>query len=361
MKNKLIYLGLWIVTLYLSILYDSPMLLGVSIMELLLPMLSGILLLWTAAHMTAQIYLPIGVAEKQQSVTIGVRIENKSRIPVSRLEAGIKIQNGFYRPEKTVMFQGMADGRGTTRLTTGITGSQCGPVTLWVEEAKIWDIFHLFSRKIRTEGKEQLSILPEYYSALVEIAPQIREQLVDSEEYDEKKPGDDPSQIFQIREYREGDRMQRIHWKASARTDLLMVKDYSLPVGSGALLLFDLQVKEEDGTIFLDQALENGLAILQGFLDQGYPPRAAWYNCRTQSMEQMEIREVEDLYLLTSRLFLAGPYGEGILLEEAYKYTYPQEGWSICLRLTTDGQWWEDGIVKGILTRAELETEGISV
>ena len=71
--------------------------------------------------------------------------------------------------------------------------------------------------------------------------------------------------------------------------------------------------------------------------------------------------EPEDLYLLTSRLFQAGSYREEILLEEAYKHSYPQDGYSICLRITTDGQWWEDGILKGELTRTGLETEGISV
>ena len=166
MKNKLLYFGLLVVTLYLAILYDSPMLLGFGLMEMILPVISGILMLWTAAHMKAQIYLPIGVAEKEQLVNVGVRIENKSRIPVSRLEAKIKIQNRFYQPEKEVIFQGMADGRGTTRLTTAITSSQCGPVALWVEQAKIWDLFHLFGKKIRVDGKEELSVLPEYYAAV---------------------------------------------------------------------------------------------------------------------------------------------------------------------------------------------------
>lgn len=89
----------------------------------------------------------------------------------------------------------MADGRGTTRLTTAITSSQCGLVALWVEQVKIWDLFHLFGKRIETDGKEELSVLPEYYEALIEITPQIRERLIESEEYDEKRPGDDPSQI----------------------------------------------------------------------------------------------------------------------------------------------------------------------
>ena len=71
MKNKLLYFGLLVVTLYLAILYDSPMLLGFGLMEMVLPVISGILMLWTAAHMKAQIYLPIGVAEKEQPVNVG--------------------------------------------------------------------------------------------------------------------------------------------------------------------------------------------------------------------------------------------------------------------------------------------------
>ena len=64
MKTTIIF-RLLVVTLYLAILYDSPMLLGLCLMEVVLPVVSVILLLWTAAHMKAQIYLPIGVAEKR--------------------------------------------------------------------------------------------------------------------------------------------------------------------------------------------------------------------------------------------------------------------------------------------------------
>lgn len=57
-----------------------------------------------------------------------------------------------------------------------------------MEQVKIWDLFHLFGKRIETDGKEELSVLPEYYEALLEITPQIREQLIESEEYDEKRP-----------------------------------------------------------------------------------------------------------------------------------------------------------------------------
>ena len=81
MKNKLLYFGLLVVTLYLAILYDSPMLLGFGLMEMILPVISGILMLWTAAHMKAQIYLPIGVAEKEQpGIQAGSKIKDTEQI-----------------------------------------------------------------------------------------------------------------------------------------------------------------------------------------------------------------------------------------------------------------------------------------
>ena len=87
MKNKLLYFGLLVVTLYLAILYDSPMLLGFGLMEMVLPAISGILMLWTAAHMKAQIYLPIGVAEKEQPDP-GIQAGSKNKDTEQILSAG---------------------------------------------------------------------------------------------------------------------------------------------------------------------------------------------------------------------------------------------------------------------------------
>ena len=41
---------------------------------------------------------------------------------------------------------------------------------------------------------------------------------IESDSYSTIKGGDDPSEVFAIREYREGDRLQRIHWKLSYET-----------------------------------------------------------------------------------------------------------------------------------------------
>ena len=67
MKNKLLYFGLLVVTLYLAILYDSPMLLGFGLMEMVLPVISGILMLWTAAHIEGTNLSPYRSLPKKSS------------------------------------------------------------------------------------------------------------------------------------------------------------------------------------------------------------------------------------------------------------------------------------------------------
>ena len=58
--------------------------------------------------------------------------------------------------------------------------------------------------------------------------------------YSDEESGDDPSQIFEIRDYRPGDKMQKIHWKLSAKSDSLIVKEYSEPVGFAIVIFVNL-------------------------------------------------------------------------------------------------------------------------
>lgn len=48
--------------------------------------------------------------------------------------------------------------------------------------------------------------------------------------YDGKKSGTDVSEVFGLREYREGDTLQSIHWKLSGKMHQLIVREFGRPV-----------------------------------------------------------------------------------------------------------------------------------
>ena len=53
----------------------------------------------------------------------------------------------------------------------------------------------------------------------------------ENDSYSREKEGDDPSEVFDIRPMRPGDRMQQVHWKLTARTGEMMVKVFSRSLG----------------------------------------------------------------------------------------------------------------------------------
>jgi uncharacterized protein (DUF58 family) len=53
-------------------------------------------------------------------------------------------------------------------------------------------------------------------------------------------------ELADLRDYRQGDRMSRLHWPALARTGELVVRDFVEPLGARVPLLIDLQPDRED-------------------------------------------------------------------------------------------------------------------
>lgn len=83
----------------------------------------------------------------------------------------------------------------------------------------------------------------------VAILPDARVNTIENEfqsgiedeslEYSKRVSGDDPSEIFDIREYREGDRIRRIHRWLSEKHDTIIIKDFGEPIVSKVLILVD--------------------------------------------------------------------------------------------------------------------------
>ena len=152
-----------------------------------------------------------------------------------------------------------------------------------IEQVEICDLFHLFKKKITVKGRDRVAVMPEIYRASVTLQESTRDFLIESEEYDKNKPGDDISEVFQIREYRGGDRLQSIHWKLSARTDDLMVREYSLPIACAVVVFWDMEYDPREGYGELDEFFEAGISISLGLLEAGCEHYAVWYDRSSQA------------------------------------------------------------------------------
>ncbi|MBO4627745.1 MAG: DUF58 domain-containing protein [Lachnospiraceae bacterium] len=89
------------------------------------------------------------------------------------------------------------------------------------------DVLGILSNTIRVNETAEAVVLPKEFaideSVFMEYVGTVTEDAI----HERFAKGNDPSEIFEIRNYRSGDRPQQIHWKLSAKEQELMVKEFS--------------------------------------------------------------------------------------------------------------------------------------
>ena len=140
--------------------------------------------------------------EKGERMEAGLELENNSRIPLVWAETQIRLKNLFYPETETIRLTGAADAKSRVRILKGFVGEHCGPVELELGQVWVWDFLRIFKGRVKVTQKERWVILPRMYQAMIRPDEKIRNSPDDSEEYDKTRPGDDVSEIFQLREYR---------------------------------------------------------------------------------------------------------------------------------------------------------------
>lgn len=175
------------------------------------------------------------VANAGDRVKVITRLTNTAPWPIlwlyaeESLPADMSVQGTtkrllFLLPKRSffLIYSLMADRRGC---------HQIGPVVL-----ETGDVFGLFKKFRVDKRRDFVTVLPNY-NVIEEFQVGGHRRL--GEMGAERSIFEDPSRIRGIREYRRGDAMKRIHWKASARTGRLCTKIYDPVVESAATVVLD--------------------------------------------------------------------------------------------------------------------------
>lgn len=173
-----------------------------------------------------------------------LKIKNTSLMPVSSLRITIGYKNLLDNIEHQMVITTPAHLANTDEIRLMLSSSYCGRIDVYIKKVRIYDFIKLFSMKIKPKA-QQVSFL--IYPKLEAVEPSVSyysNPYSESDSFSKHKPGDDVSEIFGMHDYIPGDRINRIHWKASAKEDKLIVKDYSLPLGNN--IAFFLCISQDD-------------------------------------------------------------------------------------------------------------------
>lgn len=122
--------------------------------------------------------------------------------------------------------------------------TRCGREDISIRRVDICDLLGLFSIPVPPQngGSSAVSIyvLPELQTRSIHTED-AADLGLDSATYSTQKPGSDPSEVFQLRDYREGDPRHSVHWKLSSRLGRLIVRDFGLPLNPSMHFLLELR------------------------------------------------------------------------------------------------------------------------
>jgi uncharacterized protein (DUF58 family) len=143
----------------------------------------------------------------------------------------------------------------------------CGAFACTLQKGRVYDYLCLFSLRLRVPALPELLVLPK--AAPPDPLPNLSQ--FQSRSYKPKRGGGF-SEIHDMREYRPGDSMRDIHWKLSAKTDKLIVREPQEPDRGQVLLTLDLAGAKDS----LDETLDTLLWLSRWLLEHEVSHSVCW-------------------------------------------------------------------------------------
>lgn len=218
---------------------------------------------------------------------------NDSYLPVLFFTGKLSIENTFTGEKKMKRFVFPIKARGENTLVPEIGTSTCGKYTVRAEKTSLSDMFGIVNLPIKQEEHCNFTVLPDLFDVIVDYEARESSSF-DNELYSPYKKGKDRSEVFQIREYEEGDNLNSIHWKLSSKIDKIIVRDPSLPLNKELIIAVDKSTGSEPSVEQCEKLAEVTLSICQSLNEAGMTYKLIWNDPADNLIHTREIQFESD-------------------------------------------------------------------
>ena len=297
LKNRLCYVLLLLCTSVFFICYNGYLSLYVFALSLLFPVLAFFFSL--PGMLGARVTLgyedrgagAVRGARKGEAVPLRIRVWNATPCISGRIRARLTVENTLTGQREEEHFTFTASSNPQV-LEHQLSSPTCGQVVCRLDKLWVSDYLGIFSLPLGRRRRQEAAVFFWPSVAGVDLAVQEGNMPdAQGERYSQRKPGDDPTELFALREYREGDRFSRIHWKLSQKMGKPLVKELGLPIADHLFFLLDL-----NGTGVEADTLLDAFATLSHFLaERETAHRVGYWDTRGNRLRCLEISQPEDL------------------------------------------------------------------
>lgn len=246
------------------------------------------------------------VVAKDQSFPVQLVVTNNSIFPVGKAEAHIEYYNVFNNQITSFELYLPVQARNSQRVTFQISSKFCGIIKIKNSELILFDPLRIFKFRTGRNIRTEVAVVPSGYeiSGTINYTDRVNEE---SENFSEYRPGNDPSEVFDLREYVPGDKLNRIHWKLSSKKDEFIVKEFSLPIDVPCVVFLDLKCYEDsDYTLpVFDTLVESFLSVSQFLIQNERVHKIVYFNAKYREFTEVQVDSPEKLRELMKELILS--------------------------------------------------------
>lgn len=291
MKNRIMWL-LWLICMAgAAVVTGSWLMAAVFLLSALLLILSAAVTSLGGRKTEIKLSVP-RAAERKEHFRGRMTLQNHSLWPVFGGRGDILWENLFTGEHGEIPISFSLGSREECAVEFDACSNWCGCVKVWFSGWKCCDFFHVFSAKRQAMAEGCTVIMPEKQNR--DFSFLTREGFdMESFRYSGNRPGDDPGETYDIREYQPGDSIRQIHWKLSGKLDDIMIREKSYPVDDTVLILAEaFQTERDPGRA--ETVAEVLSAVLRDFMEKKIPCQVGIYDRSTAKFRQEKVRTEED-------------------------------------------------------------------
>lgn len=271
-KNRLGYLFLVILSAILLFAFGLPFFLLLFLFWIGFAVVLGILIHHDAKNIQLQVQFRTDEEEKKK-FALDLLVETKGILLASKaVGVELECQNRMFDIFQTRrLLLNLEDKKSVYEIP--VSKEQCGEIMVRCQEAYVYDLLGLFRVPIKSFGEMTTIIYPQKVQMHVEMSKDIYGRPREEGQIQNRK-GNDPSEMFDIREYVPGDDIRAVHWKLSSKTDTLILREASDPSHYNLAVLIDLGLEQENEPVSsasLNAAIAYGSGIMEKLVRQRVP------------------------------------------------------------------------------------------
>lgn len=291
MKRWLLYLVCIISILILNVLYVEYQFYILLLFVLIVPFISWILFLLSTIGLKMYMQLPKTTVSVGENIAVRVKCINKRVTFLGKQSYIVGMHYSNTKEDESENLEITADTEAVGISLIDFTPVHCGIVDINIKKARLQDYLGIFTAKRDFKGKCELVVMPEPVLSL-RVKPYAERQ----QEYSVNNNREEDTEVVDLREFQPGDKLNRVHWNMSVRTDELIVKQYGDMDSLKYAVLVDLtQGNEKNFRDILDKLYTAVYSIANMYMENEFEVVLAAWNEEAAFMETCKAENAEEL------------------------------------------------------------------